>query len=615
MFTNGFWYTLDTMIQKLIKGMTTLEAKLVEFISLDYRSLAALRITVGITLMLDLIQRATSLYVHYTDNGVLPRLDMLKYWNNDWWISLHMANGSLWFQIILFIIAFLFALSLTLGYRTRLVMVVSWFLLLSLHARNPLVLQGGDVVFRVTLFWMMFLPLNKHWSLDRLFNKTNPPEKKTYASVATLAYITQVCLLYVMTGLLKTGAAWHVDGTATYYALSIDQLITPVGAWLLHFPHILPWLTWFVLYVETYGAILLFIPFYTSQFRILGLSLFAILQLGFNSSMRLGLFGLIAVGTTVGILPSYFWDKLDGFVDRRIRVHAKKGLSIYYDGDCTFCAKAVSIIKRFFLLHPSTYLASGYTDEKVLKEMDARTSWVVVDVHGNYSYGWNGFATILGYSPYLAWKQPIAHLKPIAWLGEKLYRFVAMHRRTVCVPLIAEENTFVKKLGTTIVQAFLLVILIYVVLMNIDTLGKTQYINGQVQWISSLTRLDQRFDMFAPTPLLEDGWYVFPGKLNDGTEIDVFRNGAPVSYTKPKWGAYEYKDQRWQKYMMNLWSANLSQFREGYGKYLCREWNKTHTGEKQLIEYDMIFMVERTPAPGQPQSPVEPQTIWHHQCF
>lgn len=601
--------TLTNIVQRI-------EDKFVEFVSLDYRSLAILRIIIGTTLILDLIQRGTSLYAHYTDSGVLPRLDMLKYWNNEWWISLHMANGSLWFQILLFSIAFLFAISLVLGYRTRLSMVVSWFLLISLHARNPLVLQGGDVVLRVVAFWMMFLPLNKRWSLDRLFNKTHPPIKKTYASVASIAYIVQICLLYVMTGFLKTGAAWHADGTATYYALSIDQLITPVGAWTLaHLGPILPYLTWFVLYVEMYGAILLFIPFYTPQFRILGLTLFAILQIGFNTNMRLGLFGLIAIGSTVGILPTYFWDMVNTFLDKKISTHARRGLSIYYDGDCTFCAKVVSVIKKFFLLHPGTHIAAGYTDENILKEMDARTSWVIVDAEGNYTYGWNGFATILGYSPYLAWKQPIARLKPIAWLGEKLYRFVATHRKTVCVPLIPEEKTFIKRLGATVTQAALLVLLIYVILMNFDTLGKTQYINGQVQWIGSLTRLDQRFDMFAPTPLLEDGWYVFPGKLSDGTEIDVFRNGAPVSYVKPTWGAYEYKDQRWQKYMMNLWSSNLSQFREGYGKYLCREWNKTHSGDKQLIEYNMIFMVERTPAPGQPQSPVEPQTIWHHQCF
>ncbi len=604
------------MMKRLITLFQKIEHKIVEFVSLDYRSLALLRITIGITLMLDLAQRATSLYAHYTDSGVLPRLDILKYWNNDWWISIHMANGALWFQVVLFSIACIFALSLTFGYRTKLSMIVSWFLLISLHARNPLVLQGGDVVLRVITFWMMFLPLNKRWSLDRLFNKTAPADEKTYASISSVAYIVQICLLYVMTGLLKTGAAWHADGTATYYALSIDQLITPTGAWVLtHLGQVLPWLTWFVLYVETYGAILLFIPFFTPQFRILGLSLFAILQIGFNTNMRLGLFGLIAIGVTLGMLPSYFWDKLNTFMHRRVRARAKEDLSIYYDGDCTFCAKVVSIIKRLFLLHENTHIAPGYTDEKVLKEMDARTSWVIVDSNGNQTYGWNGLATILGYSPYLAWAQSIAHLKPIAWFGEKIYAFVATHRKTVCTPLIPEEKTFIKKLVGTATQAFLLVLLIYVVLMNIDTLGKTQYISAQVQWIGSLTRLDQRFDMFAPTPLLEDGWYVFPGKLSDGTEIDVFRNGAPVSYAKPKWGAYEYKDQRWQKYMMNLWSANLSQFREGYGKYLCREWNKTHTGEKQLMEYDMMFMVERTPAPGQPQSPVEPQTIWHHQCF
>ena len=130
-----------------------------------------------------------------------------------------------------------------------------------------------------------------------------------------------------------------------------------------------------------------------------------------------------------------------------------------------------------------------------------------------------------------------------------------------------------------------------------------------------LTRLDQQFNMFAPTPLTEDGWYVFPGKLRDGTEVDVYTEKTPISYDKPKYVSEMYPNQRWQKYLMNLWDAKLSDFRLGYGRYLCREWNAKHEYNKQLMTFQMDFMLEKTPPPGENSEPVVKTQIWDHKCF
>ena len=82
--------------------------KSLEWFSLDYRSLAILRIGMGAIILLDLIQRAEDLRAFYSDEGVLPRAQFLQLWNNQWWISLHMASGLWQFQAILFIIAGIF---------------------------------------------------------------------------------------------------------------------------------------------------------------------------------------------------------------------------------------------------------------------------------------------------------------------------------------------------------------------------------------------------------------------------------------------------------------------------------------------------------------------------
>ena len=590
-------------------------AKLGEWFSLDYRSMALLRIGVGLTLIFDLIQRSYDLRAFYTDSGVLPRVDYLRLWNNEWWISLHMAGGLATFEAILFIIAAIFAVMLLLGYRTRFAMIMSWFFLVSLHLRNPTVLQGGDILFRVILFWMMFLPLGQAWSLDRLFNRVPTPSKKIYFSMATVAYIVQVCLLYLFTGLLKTGTAWH-DGTAVYYALNVDQLITPMGAYLREFPAVMSALTYATWYLEVYGVLLFFSPVATSFFRTLGIILFAGLQIGFNTSMRLGLFGMIAIVITLGLIPTDFWDSGWSRFSDWIASKGKKGLTIYYDFECSFCHKATIMLKRVLLLNPETKILPAHEEPAVETLMLARNSWVIVDGCVMRATKWSGFVMMLAHSPLLSWTTFIARAPFVTYFGDKVYESVSKRRKMVCVaePIEAAPTPKVKA-RRTLVNIFVAFCLLYAICWNIDTLGlNRKLINPSFEWFGWTLHLDQKFNMFAPTPLLEDGWYVMPGTLQDGSKVDVF-SGKEVSYEKPQWVAYTYKNQRWQKYLMNLWSRDFAEYRQGYGKYLCREWNANHSGEKRLETFDIIFMLEVAPAPGQPQSPVVPTTIWSHHCF
>ena len=126
-----------------------------EILSLDLRSLAILRIGLGVLLVLDWLDRVPDLRAHYSDDGILPRqvLDGILPF------SVHLFHGSTWFQGVLAGLAFLLAGLLIVGYRTPVVTLFNWLLLLSVHGRNIAVLQGGDALLRLLLFWGMFLPL------------------------------------------------------------------------------------------------------------------------------------------------------------------------------------------------------------------------------------------------------------------------------------------------------------------------------------------------------------------------------------------------------------------------------------------------------------------------
>ena len=93
--------------------------------------------------------------------------------------------------------------------------------------------------------------------------------------------------------------------------------------------------------------------------------------------------------------------------------------------------------------------------------------------------------------------------------------------------------------------------------------------------------LDQYWGMFAPYPLKDSGWFEFRTKLWDGNYAQTFvhpkmRSNWDNFKQKPIQGNEYFVDQRWRKYLVNLWERSNASFRVGLAEYLCREWNKEH---------------------------------------
>ena len=91
---------------------------------IDLRTLALFRICLGAAILADLINRAEYLTAFYTDQGVLTRAAAIGF-NHSARLSFHLMSGSPLIIGLLFVIAGLLAVLLMLGYRTRLVTVLS----------------------------------------------------------------------------------------------------------------------------------------------------------------------------------------------------------------------------------------------------------------------------------------------------------------------------------------------------------------------------------------------------------------------------------------------------------------------------------------------------------
>ncbi len=124
-----------------------------------------MRIGVAVILLIDLCIRATSLTEHYTQNGSVPFSLELSYWKQGYF-SLFQFCDAYWFAILIFIATAFVYLFLLVGYKTKLVTFLSWFLLTSLQNRNTLVLQGGDDLLRLLLFFGIFLDWGNFYSID-----------------------------------------------------------------------------------------------------------------------------------------------------------------------------------------------------------------------------------------------------------------------------------------------------------------------------------------------------------------------------------------------------------------------------------------------------------------
>jgi len=166
---------------------------------------------------------------------------------------------------------------------------------------------------------------------------------------------------------------------------------------------------------------------------------------------------------------------------------------------------------------------------------------------------------------------------------------------------------------------------------------KAPIVPSEVRWVGHLLRLDQNWNMFAPHPLKDDGWYVMPGELFNGELVDLWGGGEPswvpvddsdghkpilhpqdesleLDRTQPELVSAMYPSQRWRKYMRNIWMKKHKALRLYYGKHLCRMWNDEHKGSERLKKFRIVYMKQVTPAPGE-STTVKPVQTWSHNCY
>ena len=589
--------------------MTFVKAQLENVFGADLRSLAAMRIACALLIIVDLLQRSTDLVAHYSDFGVVPRTTVIEHSSSRWFVSFHLMSGTWEVQAMLFLLGAVCAFGLLAGYRTRLFSILSWAFFISLCARNPFILQGGDVLFRVVLFWGMFLPWGACYSVDSAWNPSSDKLPKSCLSWGAAAYAIQIVFVYWFTVTLKSGAQWWSEGSAVYYAMSIDYLVTPLGRLLLDLPApVLKLTTWGVLLFEIVGPLALLWPVKTGVIRTIAVFCFWGLHLAFLLTLLIGTFPIVNMIAMIFFLPPSFWDS----IMEGLKSPERTGLKIYYDQDCGFCSRSVRLIRTFFLL-PEAEVTGAQTVAAIEADMKLHNSWVVIDAAGAKQFRYDAAISIAGASPVLWPLAPILKLSAVRWVGERIYAYVSNHRATSCRLIIETPTAPDLKLRSSFVANLAIVSLItYVFVWNLANIPELGFrIPERVRSVGNILGLDQVWNMFAPFPAKDDGWYVIPGTLKSGSVVDLFRDGKEISLQKPAFISLTYKNHRWRKYIELMRKRDFLQ--PVFAHYLCRDWNRRHRGGEALQDLEIIFFLEWT-QPHYQYSPVEKMSVFKHRC-
>ncbi|MBM4317227.1 MAG: deoxyribonuclease HsdR [Deltaproteobacteria bacterium] len=273
--------------------------------------LGVFRFAIGLILSINIFLLWPDRFVWFSEQGVLtgklahqllnsPRLDLFQ-----------LFTGSPGWINLFFSIYALVALSLTLGVGSRWASIVAFLMTTSLHHRNIFILNSGDTLLRIYLFFLMVTPSGATFSVDSLIRQRKSGNRFEQIQIVPwgLRLIQiQLCFLYISTVFWKLkGDAW-IDGIAVYYTLGLEEfqhLPLPAFAHSLWFSQVL---TWFTLAVEFSLGLLVWVKELRPYVLFLGL----ILHLGLEYSLNVPLFQWICLSGFLLFVEEATWKKLSG---------------------------------------------------------------------------------------------------------------------------------------------------------------------------------------------------------------------------------------------------------------------------------------------------------------
>lgn len=292
------------------------------YLTLDRRTLALFRISIGILLFGDLLVWILNFDLILSTAGLLsPRhlvlgddpftsFTLLRWSPNDW---------STWTLIA---IAALSYGAFTVGYCTRSAQILTWLCALSLHNAAPMLNNSGHMVMRLLLTWTLLLPLGDRFSLDSVRRTSHPQtgQPDRFTSVFALILTIQLCAIYLFNVLHKFDDTW-LDGSFLSLIMQDPSITTAFGVRVAEFAPawVLSMVTVMTLAIEAAGPFLLLSPIYPRHCRAIAIVTLIILHLGIALMMKLAVFSSAMTCFLILMLPGAAAQRIVECFERLVR--------------------------------------------------------------------------------------------------------------------------------------------------------------------------------------------------------------------------------------------------------------------------------------------------------
>lgn len=375
-------------------------------------------------------------------------------------LSLYSISSSHSYFNIMYHIGILVALLFLFGYKGKATSILNFIFVWSLMTQNNLILDGGDNISRILLFYLLFAKTTEYFSIDAYlkrkkgsedistYNSNNLSLRNLIHNLAILACLTQVGILYLTSGLHKAmGALWQ-NGTALYYVLQVDEFSHPFFRDLIISSD-------FLLVVGAYVTVVVQLAFpfllFNNKTKYLGMMGIIGMHLGIGIVMGLFTFSFIMISNQLLFLQDKEYRSIFHYLKQK-QIKLSKVLSskktpqsadtvsvikpivVLYDGWCPFCIQSITKFKKLdwldridFVSFRNDHIAANYNLE--ISQLEKRMHSIVININKVES-GIYSINRICKNLPLLWILVPLLKISTSIGLGQKLYDWIA-NRRTI----------------------------------------------------------------------------------------------------------------------------------------------------------------------------------------
>lgn len=279
------------------------------------RVLGAYRIAIGILTLYSFLLFAKDATTFFSDRGVIAVSTCERMQEREWHSVLAVLRTPAGVNCTL-VALFLVAVSFTAGFYTRASSILLYILVTSFHERNPLVMNSGDSVLRTMLFFFMFAPAGKSYSVDSIRRRRAgfEPEPTLAAPWAQRMMQIQVAVIYFTTAYAKSRGDLYHNGSAMYYAFGLVDFNVHGVENLMNYPVVYSAMTFGMLFIEISFPFLIW--FRAS--RPYAIAMGILLHLWIMWCMTLPVFGILMIATYLCFLTDEEFSALVAWIRARL---------------------------------------------------------------------------------------------------------------------------------------------------------------------------------------------------------------------------------------------------------------------------------------------------------